>query len=353
MINFALPFFRKSPTTLRKLKSPDINTIARQSGVSIATVSRVLNNEHGVSDEVRRKTLDIMRQHGYQPRSNAKRTTRLGMVLQNENPAIDPFLSEILSGIFRYASEQNIETTLIHHKLNSSASLVEYLRRKRCNGALILIAGNANPNAFGEARIPAMYISNRREADGVGYIDCDGFESTLVQMNYLIRLGHRRIAYLAGEMEQNVDHQERMAAYYHAMKEARLELDPGWVVPFQAGPTEQRAYESTRKLLAAHPEITVIFANSDALAWGAICAAVEMGRRVPEDLSVVGYDDHPSSAYYNPPLTTVRQPLGEMAYEAARAVDQKVRGRLEELPRKILKGELIVRRSCAPPRSNP
>lgn len=330
------------------MKAPDINSIARQSGVSIATVSRVLNNEHGVSAPVRRKTLAVMEMQGYRPRANAKRTTRLGLVLQSETPALEGFHCLVISGVFKYAAEQNIETTLIHYNRSvRGSSFVEYLRRKRCNGAVIVGPGDEDLSELSESRFPAMFVANRRDADGIGYIDCDGYNGTLLMMNYLLRLGHQKIGFIAGELSLT-DHQERLAAYFDAMKEARLPVENGWVAAYEPGPTEQLGYEQTRKLLTRHPELTVIFANNDTSGWGAICGAVEMGRRVPEDLSVVGFDDHPISRFANPPLTTVRQPLCEMGYEAARSVDLKLKNKLAELPRRILTGELIVRRSCAP-----
>jgi DNA-binding LacI/PurR family transcriptional regulator len=309
-----------------------------------------LNNEHGVSDELRRKTLNFIEKKGYRPRPSAKRGTRLGVVMQNERPTFDGFYSQVLTGIFRYASEEGIETTLIHHlpERGGGMSLAECLRRKRCNGSVILVSGEEGPESLVESRIPTVYVANRCEVKEVGFIDCDSYAGALEQMHYLIRLGHHKIAFLQGQQEGFVDHQERLAAYRHAMRTSGLSIEPGWVVEDEPGLTEQMGYNQARRLLVGYPEVTAIFANNDLQARGAICACVEAERCVPEDISVVGFDDNPSSRFNNPPLTTVRQPLEEMGYESAKWVDRKLKGRITELPRKVMPTELIVRRSCAP-----
>lgn len=332
------------------MKELDITTIAKEAGVSVATVSRVLNNEHGVSDEVRRKTLDYIEKNGYQPRANSKRGTRLGVIMEDESPNFDGFFSQVLSGIFAYATEENVEITLVHYvpARRVDGSITEHLRRKRCNGALFLGLSLSDLTGLVEARIPVMLVTNRSSHPGVGFIDCDSYAGALEQMNYLLRMGHRKIGFLAAQLKGFVDHQERLAAYQDALKSSGVAMDKTWVVDYEPGQTEQAGYLQAKKLLALHPGISAIFACNDAMAYGAICACVESGRQVPQDVSVVGFDDNPTSRFYNPPLTTVRQPLREMGYEAAKLVDRKLKGKLKELPQKVLTSELIVRRSCAP-----
>lgn len=336
------------------MKDFAITTIAKEAGVSIATVSRVLNNEQGVSDEVRRKTLELMEKNGYRPRPNTRRGTRLGVVMQDAAPDFDGFFSRVLTGIFAYASEENVETTLIHYRAerNEGVSVAEFLRRKRCNGAVFMASASVDAAELVASRIPTVFVANRNPHPSVGFIDCDSYAGALEQMNYLLRLGHRKIGYLSGQLEGYVDHLERLAAYQDAMKSAGLEVRKNWVVDYEPGPSEQSGFNQAKKLLADEPGVTAIFACNDLMAYGAVCACVEAGRRVPEDLSVVGYDDNSTSRFYNPPLTTVRQPLRDMGYEAAKWVDRKLRGKLTELPRKVLTSELIVRRSCAPVQGN-
>ena len=335
----------------------NISAIAKASGISVATVSRVLNNESGVSEKLRRKALAVIESRGYRPRDNIRRSARIAMVVPSGAPSFDNFFAQVFTGVSTYALEQGVETTLLYHGAknrdgSSGPSLTELLRKKRCNGAILSapLAAKEGRELLA-ARIPAVLITNRTELEGVGYIDCDNRRGALEQTEYLLRLGHRHIGYLCGQIEGMVDNQERIAAYHQAMRAAGVEPQPGWLVPHRPTTvTEQAGYDQAHRLLAEHPEVTAIFANNDAMAYGAICACAERGLRVPEDISVVGYDDNPTSKFYNPPLTTMRQPLRDMGAEAAQWVDAKLKDKQFILPRKVVHSELIVRKSCAPPR---
>jgi DNA-binding LacI/PurR family transcriptional regulator len=334
----------------------NITSIAKASGISVATVSRVLNNESGVSETLRRKTLAVIESKGYRPRDNIRRSTRIAMVVAAGATSFDSFFAQVFTGVSTYAHEQGVETTLLYHGARKrdgdlSLTLTELLRKKRCNGAIMIAPLTSKEGReLLAARIPSVLITNRTDVDGIGYIDCDNRHGALEQTEYLIRLGHRNIGYLSGQIEGMVDNQERIAAYKEAMHAAGIAADPGWIVPHRpTAVTEQAGYDQARQLLDKHPEITAIFANNDAMAYGAICLCTERGLRVPEDISVVGYDDNPTSKFYNPPLTTMRQPLREMGAEAAQWVDMKLKDKQFVLPKKIVRSELIVRKSCAPP----
>jgi DNA-binding LacI/PurR family transcriptional regulator len=278
------------------------------------------------------------------------------MVVPPGASSFDNFFAQVFTGVSTYAFEQGVETTLLYHgaktrEVEAHLTLTELLRKKRCNGAILIAP--LDPKEGREllaARIPTVLVTNRTDLEGVGYIDCDNRRGALEQTEYLLRLGHRNIGYLCGQIEGMVDNQERIAAYKQAMLVAGVVLNPGWIVPHRpTAVTEQAGYDQAHELLKNHPEITAIFANNDAMAYGAVSACAEMGLRVPEDVSVVGYDDNPTSKFYNPPLTTMRQPLRDMGAEAAQWVDMKLKDKLFVLPKKVIRGELIVRKSCAPP----
>ncbi|WP_043583350.1 LacI family DNA-binding transcriptional regulator [Geminisphaera colitermitum] len=338
----------------------NISSIAKASGVSVATVSRVINNESGVSEELRRKTLAVIEGKGYRPRENIRRGTRIAMVVQADAPSFENFFAQVFTGVSTYALEHGVETTLLYHtpggrdfeRGDEAQTLTELLRKKRCNGAIILSPLDPDEGrALLAARIPTVLVANRTPLAGIGYIDCDCHRGALEQTEYLLRLGHRNIGFLCGHLEGVIDHQERLAAYKQAMDSAGIVPKPGWIISHTPTPvTEQAGYDQTRQLLEKHPEITAIFANNDSMAYGAISACAELGLRVPEDISVVGYDDNPTSKFYNPPLTTTRQSLRDMGAEAAQWVDLKLKNKLKLLPQKVIHGDLIVRRSCALPR---
>lgn len=335
----------------------NITSIAKASGISVATVSRVINNESGVSEELRRKTLAVIESKGYRPRVNVRRGVRIGMVVPAGSPSFDNFFAQVLTGVSTYAYEQGVETTLLYHGTRARdgeahLTLTELLRKKRCNGAILIAPLDPEEGAaLSAARIPTVLVTNRTDLEGIGYVDCDNHRGAKEQTEYLLRLGHRKIGYLCGQIEGMVDNQERIAAFKQAMLAEGVEPEPGWIVPHRPTTvTEQAGYDQARQLLEKHPEVTAIFANNDSMAYGAVTACAELGLRVPEDISVVGYDDNPTSNFYNPPITTMRQPLRNMGALAAQWVDMKLKNNLFVIPREIVRGELIVRKSCAPPR---
>lgn len=334
----------------------NISSIAKATGISVATVSRVINNESGVSEGLRRRTLAVIESKNYRPRGNIRRGARIAMVVPPGACSFDNFFAQIFTGVSTYALDHGVETTLLYHGTqtrvgDANMTLTELLRKKRCNGA-ILIAPLDSKEAHEQlaARIPTVLVTNRTDLEGIGFVDCDNRRGAQEQTEYLLRLGHRNIGYLCGQIEGMIDNQERIAAYKQSMLAAGIVLNPGWIVPHRpTAVTEQAGYDQACQLLEKHPEITAIFANNDAMAFGAVRACAELGLRVPEDVSVVGYDDNPTSKFYNPPITTMRQPLREMGAEAAQWVDMKLKDKLFVLPKKVIRGELIVRESCAPP----
>jgi LacI family transcriptional regulator/LacI family repressor for deo operon, udp, cdd, tsx, nupC, and nupG len=336
----------------------NIRSIAKESGLSVATVSRVLNNESGVSDEARQKALKVIEKSGYKPRSySQRRGTRIGIVVEAGATSFDSFYSLVFTGISRYAWESGFEATLLYFspedERDSNGELVELLRKKRCNGAVLIAPiSEKEGRELIAARIPSVLVSHRLDLDGIGYIDCNNLQGACDLTEYLLRLGHRKIGYLCGNLN-NGNNTDRLNGFLKAMKDAGLEIEDGWLVEHHpTDVTEQAGYDQALFLLERHPDVTAIFANNDSMACGAISACIEQGLRVPEDISVVGYDDYVSSRYYNPPLTTMRQPLLEMGASAARWIDEKMKNKMTELPHRIFRGELIVRKSCALPRSD-
>ena len=332
----------------------NITKIAQASGISVTTVSRVLNHDDGVDEVVRQKTLKVIERSGYRPRKNIRRGTRLGVVVRRDAPSFNAFFSCVFAGVAAYATEAEIDFTLIHYtppSLNGTQSLADVLRKKRCNGAILLsMLEDQDVISLREAQIPIVLVAYRTEEEGVGYIDCNCFKGAYEQTLYLLRQGHRRIGFLCGELKGIVDHQERLGGFQKAMREAGISVSPDLIVPHKpAGLSELAGYNQTRTLLNSGCKVTAIFATNDLMAYGAICYCTEHGLRVPEDLSVVGYDDTPTSRFYNPPLTTTRQPLREMGFDAAKAVDLKLQGKIDRLPTDLIENELIARRSCAAP----
>jgi DNA-binding LacI/PurR family transcriptional regulator len=267
-------------------------------------------------------------------------------------PVLEEFAADVLSGIASYAFEQGVETSMLYlpMKQNPPADLVSLLRERRCDAALLL---HTPPSLrqiqdLVDSGIPVMLLANQSEIVGLGYVDSDSQAGARQLMRHLFDLGHERIGFLAGEMLDNYDHQQRQATYQHCMKQAGLKIQPNWIVPHQpTNHASEAGYRQALTLLENDASITAIFANNDTMAYGAIWACEEMGRKVPHDISVVGFDDYRASSFFNPPLTTIRQPITTLGYEAAKSVDLVVRGITDQLLQRVMNCELIVRQSSS------
>jgi DNA-binding LacI/PurR family transcriptional regulator len=334
-----------------------IKTIAREANVSIATVSRVMNNRSDVTEELRQRVRDVLDRSEYRPRIMSNRTINLAIVLQMCHPIVENFTAGILSGISKYAFEQGVDTTTIFlptHRATKE-SVLEKIRERRCDAAVLVFPQTLREQLLEMTRsgVPIIMINARFDIEGTGYVDNDSYAGAHEATKHLLALGHRRIGFLCNVMKDNDDHQFRFAGYEMAMKEAGIEVDPRWIVThLPTYQTERAGYLQAQALLDADPSVTAIFATNDNMAYGAILACTERGLRVPDDISVVGFDDYPTSAYYNPPLTTVRQPLEELGYRAAKYADTLAKGAIPVPPREILPTKLVVRKSTAPVKSN-
>ena len=196
-----------------------------------------------------------------------------------------------------------------------------------------------------DALIPVVAVSGHRDAKGVTNIVLDHACAAKLALEHLAQLGHRNVAFIKGQ-EFSSDTESRWEAIRGALKELKLEIDPNLTGQLEGdSPSPELGYFVTKKLLAAGKRFTALFAFNDISAIGAIRALREAGRRVPEDVSVVGFDDIQSAAFQNPALTTVRQPLREMGVLAAKTLLDRINEpRKSPYPKLItVEPELIVR----------
>lgn len=191
--------------------------------------------------------------------------------------------------------------------------------------------------------VPVTLLSCR--AEGVSQVDVDNQAGALQAMTHLMELGHERIGHLRGPQDDQ-DAEERWAGYQEALRQRHLEFKPSWVA--EADFSQARAYEATQQLLRSHPRPTALFAANDMMALGAIAAAQDLGLSVPEDLAVVGFDDvdQPSELFKASPLTTVRQPVSEMAREAVELLLLMIESGQRVVRERRHSATLIVRASC-------
>lgn len=326
-----------------------ITDVAREAGVSVATVSRVVNDSGSVRPETRRRIQEIAARLRYSPNGAARslslrRTHALGVLLPD---LYGEFFSEVIRGLDQTAQERGYHL-LVSSAHDGRASIEAALRamRGRVDG-LILMSPDLDARSL-EANLPEslpvvlLCCSGTSTAYDAINIDNTGGASAMVR--HLVASGHRRIAIIKGK-DGNHDAAERLAAYRATLRAAGIEADSRWEADGDF--TEQSGFLAARRLLVLSPRPTAIFAANDSMAIGALSALRQDGFRVPGSVSVAGFDDIPIARYMSPALTSVHVPiqeLGERAMEALlRAVEEKNQhARRQE----VLPTRLVMRHSC-------
>lgn len=328
-----------------------IAQIATEAGVSTPTVSRVLNGRADVAPQTRRRIEQLLRAHGYQ-RRGAGVPRRAGLLDLVFNDLDSPWAVEILRGVQEAALAAGLGTVVsaVHADPAGKRVWLQNVRARASDGAvLVTTALDTHLRAeLSELRVPVVVV------DPAGVPDLDvptigstswtgGFEATA----HVTGLGHRRVGYVAGSQELQ-SARARLAGHRAALEAAGLPAEAELVVP---GAFDYGSGSRAGGLLLDLPEPpTAVVAASDHMALGVVEAARRRGLRVPEDLSVVGFDDLPEARWTSPPLTTVRQPLALMGRVAVRTLRRMLDDEPVDSPRVELATELVVRESTAPPR---
>jgi LacI family transcriptional regulator, galactose operon repressor len=330
---------------------PTIYDVARLAGVSTATVSRALNGTGQIAPPTRAAIEAAVAQLGYHPNTVARSlVTRSTQTIALLLPDIsNPFYAALVSGIQRRALETG-HTMLLCTTESDPEREEQYLnllRAKQVDGVLVdgLVLPPDRIARFVRNGLPIVCLDRDVDSTSVPLVQVDNRLGARLATEHLIALGHRRIGHVAGAPELRIS-DERVGGYRDALAAAGLEEDPGLVAVGSF--TEEGGYEATRQLLD-HAEPTAVFAANDLSAIGALNALVGSGRRVPEDVSVVGFDDLRLSRFTTPPLTTIHQPAAEIAERATQLLLDLAAGREVRQLRHLLDPELVVRASTAAP----
>ncbi len=326
-----------------------IRDVAAAAQVSTSTVSHVINNTRYVSPQIRERVLNAMLGLHYSPNRLARslrnsRTLTLGVLLPN---SANPYFAEILLGVEAACFDLGYNIIMGNANDNPARELsyLEVLLARQVDGILLISTG-----AFKESiallsshAVPLVVVDRSTDIPSVDEIFTENRRGGLVATRYLLSLGHRRIGCITGPSFLTPS-AERVAGYYEAMAAAGIAVDSRWVV--QGDFQHESGHAGCLQLLNLPQPPTAIFACNDLMAVGALCAVHEAGLRVPDDVSVIGYDDIPLASYTVPRLTTVAQPareIGRIAVErlVARLQDEEVPATQERLP-----VSLVVRDSC-------
>lgn len=329
-----------------------IKDVAREAGVSHATVSRVLNNNEHVRPEKRQRVMDAMTRLGYVVNQQARslaggRSQVIGLLVHDLS---SPYIGEVLQGIDEALADAQYELMLYttHRRKTKESIFVNTLTLGMTDGLLLLLP--LNPGAYLQTlhynRFPYVVIDHQGSDDFSPTVTGTNYRGAYDAMAYLIELGHRRIGFIAGipDLSSAI---VRLRAYQEALVAHGILFDPELVV---AGEFHQKeGYHAASTLLDLATPPTAIFAANDQSAFGAIEAIRNRGLRVPDDISVMGFDDLPQSAYMFPALTTVRQPLRDMGRIATRMLFEYIQQPDKPVEQHMLETELVIRGTCKPP----
>jgi len=334
-----------------------IRDVARRAGVSVATVSRVVNDRPDVSQETRDAVMEVVRAMSFTTNRSARGLSkgRTGLVGCTIPYVLGDYYASILSGATEALHEQEMRAVLCptRHEHDREAALVERLLRGTTDGAILVLPsesaeelGDLESQGFPFVVIDAPMPLPER----VPVVSATHWAGARSATEHLLELGHRRIAIIEGR-DGWVATEERANGYQAALAGAGVLPSPELV---DRGNFEiADGYEAARRLLALDDPPTAIFASNDNMAIGALHAAAELGFSVPEQLSIVGFDDSELSRVVTPALTTVRQPLEEMGRMAVSLLSRLIDGQRVETLRIELATRLVVRRSTAPPTPPP
>jgi len=332
------------------VRKTTLAAIAAEAGVSLPTVSKVVNGRSDVAPATRARVEQLLHQHQYS-RHGVPRLRRSGLIDLVFNDLDSPWAVEILRGIEKWGTEHNtaIAVSSVRHGDARPTSWTSAIASHHTDG-VILVTTTLTSAQVGQLRgadIPLVVIdpANAPPAD-IPSVGATNWAGGLAATQHLLGLGHQRIGTITGPMDYLCS-LARVDGYRSALDRAGLAFDP--VLVRYGDFRHEGGFAQAAELLDLADRPTAIFAGSDQQAFGVYEAARQRGLRIPEDLSVVGFDDLPVARWCSPPLTTVRQPLAEMGSSAAQMLGDLIEGNALSSNRIELSTELVVRESTAAP----
>ncbi|MGQ4388630.1 LacI family DNA-binding transcriptional regulator [Streptomyces sp. SAS_270] len=336
----------------QRLGAPTLEQVAAHAGVGRGTVSRVINNATGVKKSTRQAVQRAIEELGYVPNLAARslagrRADAVALVLTEPDwrQFAEPFFSEIVRSLADALADTGMQLLLTLVRSDAERQrFLEYARGGRVDGALLVSvhAGDHLPDMLAEAGLPTVMLGRRSNDEFVSYVDADNVGGARSAVSHLLKRGRRAIATITGPLDMYVA-QCRLRGYHEALAMAGLEGERSWVA--ESDFTEESGRRAMAELLERHPEIDGVVAASDTTAAGALQALRAAGRRVPEDVAVIGFDDFPLAEQTKPRLTTVRQPLEEIGRAMVRLLLEEMDEPAVAWRHVILRTELVVRES--------
>lgn len=338
-----------SPVTLRD--------VANRAGVSSKTVSRVLNDEPNVANATRRKVEQAIAELNYVPNAFARRLSSghakaIGVTLGW--PVYSPYISKLIESAFRESYLNGYNFSLFSlADVGVDHIIAAYLGRQ-VDGFILDTPSSMNSeliNELNDLDAPCVVVNPNTRAGFkyASFVSINDREATMQSTRYLIELGHRQIGYVAAQTE--IKHQmDRIQGYRFALEEAGIPFREELVRTGKGLPVHELGIILGKELLENFPEVSAIMANTDDIAMGVMKTIWQQGLRIPDDISVVGFDDNYYTPLITPPLTTIRQPIEQLASTAVRLLIQQINDPGSKLVDLIIPTQLVIRDSCISPR---
>ena len=330
----------------------NIQEIAKAAGVSKTTVSRVLNNKPDVKPETREKIADLIRRCEFQPNaaataiSSKKNVNTIGLIIPYDANYIfgNPFNTELMRGVSSETNAAGYHLMLCHfHK----EEYVSVFKQKRVAGFILISPGKDQRimiNRLKEIGAPFVSTSRMPNAPDMNFVEIDNVHGAKLAVEHLVQLGHKKIGVIRGasHLTSSID---RLTGYCATLADHDIPFDKNLVQDGHS--TIESGFEAMSALMTRNPDMSAVFVASDLMAIGAIGAVTQTGKKVPHDISVVGYDGIPLAGSLNPALTTIDQHAYEKGTYAAKMLIEIIEGR-EVGKRPVIEVELKIRESTGP-----
>jgi len=329
-----------------------LEDIAREAGVSRSTVSRVVNDQPNVRDDVRERVWGVIQRTGYHPNVAARalasqRSQMLGLVLPRSVSSFftDPYFPHLTQGIAQACNQYDYTLSLfLVSTTEDEEKIFPRLSRQGLMDGILVQSGQIGEQLIERlvhSNVPLVIAGRPFETEGISYIDVDNVAAAAGAVEHLVRLGRQRIATIAGQPGSTVSI-DRLEGYRQAIRAAGWEIDDALIV--EGDFTETSGYAAMEQLLPARPD--AVFAASDLMAIGAMRAARDAGLRVPDDVAFIGFDDLPIATLVDIPLTTVRQPVVDFGFRAVEILIDLIENGIQPARQIMMETTLIVRDSC-------
>ena len=327
--------------------------IAKKANVSAMTVSRVINGAGPVKKETRERVERVIDELHYRPNLNArslssKKSMMIGVIINRVKQVFfDNYIGQISSGVTDAAAERNYRVMFfpVQTDYNHAFAYYDIVRSHIPDGLIILRSKIDDPHiqVLADHDVPFVLVNHKKYKKNYNFVDTENVKGAEMAMNYLFARGHRKIAFLAGSMDET-NSRDRLKGYRSALAKHGIEYSEALVL--YGDFNKEKAYKETGTLLPGMGRPTAILASDDYMAIGAVQRIQDEGLSVPDDIAIIGFDDVEPASFIKPALTTIRQPLVELGDAAAKGLIDIIENKQKTPVHKFLKVELIERDSA-------